>query len=165
MTVKDFILSFDIDKLARIMTDDYINKDEEKATLDEVVKLLHKTFKSIEKLSIRVHNDTILHADKTYDEDEGYDYYDVCCSEVGDDTKYSVILVDWKDFLGYQLDESIAPDDIESVAAIVWELTWHGWTYRAHKKYRRKMERDLNRVTKKIKKGFRFILGWILNIT
>lgn len=152
MTVNDFILSFDIYKLARIMTDDYINKDEEKATLDEVVKLLHKTFKSIKKLRVRKHDDTILHADKTYDEEEGYDYYDVCCSNVGDDTKYSVILVDWKDFLGYQLDESIAPDDIESVAAIVWELTWHGWTYRTHKKCRRKFERDLNQVAKKLKK-------------
>lgn len=152
MTVKDFIISCDIDKLAEIITNKYVNKDEEKATVDEFVKLLNKTFKSIKRLRVRKHDDTILHADKTYDEEEGYDYYDVCCSEVGDDTKYSVLMVDWKDFLGYQLDDNIDRNDVEAAAAIICELTWHGWTYRTHKKCRRKMERDLNRATKKIKK-------------
>lgn len=150
MTVKDFILSFDVGELAEIITNKYFNKDEEKATLDEVAKLLYKTFKSIKKLRVRKHDDTILHADKTVDELEGYDYYDVCCSEVGDDTKYSVLMVDWKDFLGYQLDDNIDRNDVEAAAAIIWELTWHGWTYRTHKKYRKKMERDLSRTAKEL---------------
>lgn len=152
MTVKEYILSFDIDKLAEIITNKYINKDEEKATLDEVVNLLHKTFKSIKRLHARNHDDTILHADKTYDEEEGYDYYDVCCSEVGDDTKYSVLLVDWKDFLGYKLGENVGTSDVEATAAIVWELTWHGWTYREHKKYRRNFERELEESIKEFTK-------------
>lgn len=153
MTVKEFLQKVEVDKLARIITDNYFNKEEEKASFDEVINLLRKTMRSINNLRINRHDNTILHADKTVDELEGYDYYDVCCSEVGDDTKYSVLMVDWKDFLGYQLDDNIDQNDVEAAVAIIWELTWHGWTYRTHKKYRKKMEKDLSRTAKELKKS------------
>lgn len=153
MTVREFLQKFSINDVARTLTDEYFNKNEKRATFESVIKKLNKTLKSINRLKINVNSSTILHADKTVDELEGYDYCDVCCSEVGDDTKYSVLMVDWKDFLGYQIDDNIDQNDVEAAAAIIWELTWHGWTYRTHKKYRKKMEKDLSRTAKELKRS------------
>jgi len=62
-------------------------------------------------------------------EDEGY--YDVSGNKQDEDQLYSLMFVDWKDWLTFTVDNSVfkqmMPEEV--MAHIYWELTWNGFTY------------------------------------
>jgi len=62
-------------------------------------------------------------------EDEGY--YDVSGKKPDEDQLYSLMFVDWKDWLTFAVDNSVfeqmMPEEV--LAHIYWELTWNGFTY------------------------------------
>ncbi len=62
-------------------------------------------------------------------EDEGS--YDVSGKKPDDEELYSLMLIDWKDWLTFTVEESIfqkwMPEAV--LAHIYWEMTWDGFTY------------------------------------
>jgi len=64
-----------------------------------------------------------------FKEDEGY--YDVSGKKPDEDQLYSLMFVDWRDWLSFTVDNSVfeqmMPEEV--LAHIYWELTWNGFTY------------------------------------
>jgi hypothetical protein len=86
---------------------------------------------------------------------EVHDYEALQSSGSRDIERYSIIDIDWKELLGYEVAESSFKyiDKVQAAAVFFWEATWFGYTYELNQKNKEKEFLELESRFKKMEEN------------
>lgn len=122
MTLKELVQLCEFDSFFKELLTCYTKIEEDS------IERVQKGFKDLQTLEA---SDTKEQFEIQIDfvEDEGY--YDVSGKKPDDEELYSLMLIDWKDWLTFTIEESIFQKWMPeaALAHIYWEMTWDGFTY------------------------------------
>ncbi|MBI9015347.1 MAG: hypothetical protein JEZ08_24145 [Clostridiales bacterium] len=122
MTLKELVQLCEFDRFFKELLTNYTEINEDS------MERVQRGFKDLQTLEV---SDTKEQFEIQVDFIEDENYYDVSGKKPDDEDLYSLMLIDWKDWLTFTVEESIfqkwMPEEV--LAHIYWEMTWDGFTY------------------------------------
>lgn len=141
-----FVYKYFATLLHRDLSESYSNKPVSKEDMEKAYEMLFKNL-----ITLQPNKNTtegLVKIRRYYGRDEitDFGYFGLDVTLLEDDKEYSIMASDWKDILGYNIEqESLEIYGAETcLYSILYEMTWFGWDYETFNKEVNRFSEELD---------------------